>query len=82
MKMLNNILFVEKEIYYFGKKEVHNVLCIEKVSDTGDSYYVPLTYSSKGKDDKYYQTYIINDNIHCVIIDNLPTIYQVNKKSK
>lgn len=76
MIMFNNIVFVKKEILYFGKKETHNVLCVEKLTDTGKSFYVPLTYSSKGKDDKYYNQYIVNDNIDEIVVANLLDIYK------
>lgn len=80
--MFNNIQFVDKEIYVFGKKEIHNVLCIEKVADNGESYFVPLTCSKKGKDGKYYQTYIYNDTIKNCKVASLAYVFETNKKVK
>lgn len=66
--MLKNIAFIHKEIYLFGKKEVHNVLCLGIETENGETYYKPLSYSKKGKDGNYYNTYIVKDNLQEVVI--------------
>lgn len=54
---------LEKEIYLFGKKEKHAVLCVRWKSVEGYDIERPLTYAMKGKDDQYYQHYVIMDNM-------------------
>lgn len=54
---------LEKEIFVFGKKETHRVLCVRWQSVEGYTIERPLTYAVKGKNEKYYQRYVVLDNI-------------------
>lgn len=55
-------VILEKEIYFFGKKELHKVLCLRFTTLEGYVVERPLQYSSKGKDGNYYNHYVILDN--------------------
>lgn len=75
--MLRNVAFVRKEIYLYGKKGIHNVLCVGIENDDGELYYKPLTYSKKGTDGNYYDTYVVKDKLKEVIVEefvNIPVI--------
>lgn len=55
-------VILEKEIYFFGKKEKHKVLCLRFTTLEGYVVEKPLQYSAKGKDEKYYNHYVILDS--------------------
>lgn len=57
-----NLVVVKKEILFFGKKEVHNVLCTRNTSVNGVVHDIPLKVDTKGKDGNYYSNYIVCDN--------------------
>lgn len=57
-----NLVVCKKEIYLFGKKEVHNVLCMRYTAVNGVVYEKPLKVDTKGKDGNYYSNYLVCDS--------------------
>lgn len=57
-----NLVVVEKEIWLFGKKEVHKVLCMRYTAINGVVYDKPLKVDNKGNDGNYYSNYLVCDS--------------------